>query len=480
MNGFDLFGVHITPWHILGLIVAIILMWVARKYAHRVIRALFFGLSHWAGVASRILMGAAATLHERYCESVVAYRAKQLARELETLETKVGARIPRYEADIGKLAVVLDQDAQKLAGAMEQLSEHTPSAYAIQAFREGLRDAGADRPQARVNQALRSFKLSFAAEMRKLRAELVTLRTSAPKLVHSAERFKTIQADMSRLAEKANTAFEKFDEALQTDNYEQLAAKQSILFPWLAALLVMAIALSGVFLNFFLIQRPLAEMVGQGFQVLGVDLPVIAAIVVILLEFIAGVVLFEAAGVTHMIFHDMTPMTRRILFGTAIAFLITFSVFEAFIALQRDVLIHLEEQTRAAATGETVAERKGVSLSTIAQVLLGVVIPWLLAVAAIPLETVLNMGWMIIQLIAHQLMAFVGLLLRMLSAALRSLGLFVLDIYDLVIFLPLAIESMIKSFNKGRTPDKGADHGPPPDSSRQPGATVTTFPGGRS
>lgn len=448
MDGIEIFGVRVTLVHVLIAIAAIILLYIARRYARRVIWGFFFGLAHWFGTISRIVMKSAGILHERYSETVVAYRAKQLGRELEALETKVEARIPRYEDDIGKLAVQLDHDAQRLSTAMEQLHETTPSAYAIQAFREGLRDAGADRPQARVNQALRQFKVTFAQEMRKLRAEIISLRTAAPKLVDSAARLKTIQTSMANLAEKANTTFEKFNEAILGDDYARIAAKQSILFPWIAAVLVMAVALSGVFLNFFLIQRPLSEIVGEGFEVFGVGLPVIAAIVVIMLEFIAGIVLFEAAGVTHMIFPDLNPRTKMVLFWVAVIFLVTFSVFEAAIALQRDVLIQMGDELNATAAGETFTRREGMSLSTLAQVLLGIVIPWLLAVAAIPLETVINMGWMIIMLVTHQLLAFFGLLMKMLSSALRSLGAFTLDVYDLIIFLPLAVEKMVKQFNR--------------------------------
>src|SRR5262249_23202597 len=217
---------------------------------------------------------------------------------------------------------------------------------------------------------------------------------------------------------EVNKAFTEFEMIVRSEDRTKIAARASIIIPWLIAVLITAIALSGVFLNFFLIERPMAEIVGEGARIAGIGLPTFAAMIVIFLEFVAGVVLMDAAGFTRLIpaFHSMPDRGRKVMFFVAFGFLAAFSVLEMTLSVVREQIIERQQETRdlaiqalsapptaaepadadaAAAPAEQPApandpRENGLALATVAQLILAAIIPWLLAAAALPLETIVR------------------------------------------------------------------------------------------
>ena len=79
------------------------------------------------------------------------------------------------------------------------------------------------------------------------------------------------------------------------------------------------------------------------------------------------------------------------------------------------------------------------------EVVLAVLIPWMLATAALPLETIVRNTVFIIQLVGAYVLLIVSFICKTLSNLFKSLGRFVLTIYDLIIFAPLWVERTIKA-----------------------------------
>ncbi len=283
--------------------------------------------------------------------------------------------------------------------------------------------------------------------MQNVRPQLTSIKAQLRPIEQSLDALRETSNEFGRLADRVNKDMDFFEKIISSENRRELVQRQSIIIPWFLALLVMLIAFSGVFLNFFLIERPMAEIVGDGMQVGGLSLPAAAALVVIFLEAAAGIVLMDAAGLTSLTAIASTAgKTRKIIFGTAIGFLLIFSAFEAMLAIQREVIIAAETCVEATAVGLDCKEQeKGLSLTMIAQVLLAVLIPWLLAVAAIPLEKLVQNTIFILRIVLHQLLMLASFLAKTLAYAFKAFGVLLLRLYDLVIFLPLAIERMVLS-----------------------------------
>jgi len=98
----------------------------------------------------------------------------------------------------------------------------------------------------------------------------------------------------------------------------------------------------------------------------------------------------------------------------------------------------------------------GLELSTFAQLILAGIIPWLLAAAALPLETIIRNSVFIISIFASFALIFLGFISRTISAVFKNVGVFVLAIYDFIIFIPLWIERRVKASGAGAAPDAPA------------------------
>ena len=76
-----------------------------------------------------------------------------------------------------------------------------------------------------------------------------------------------------------------------------------------ALVLMLAVGIAG-WLNFALLERPMAEVVGDSYRVMGVPIYRLAALAIIVLEVAVGMVLLEALGGTTM-FPSSNASSRR-------------------------------------------------------------------------------------------------------------------------------------------------------------------------
>jgi hypothetical protein len=141
-------------------------------------------------------------------------------------------------------------------------------------------------------------------------------------------------------------------------------------------------------------------------------------------------------------------MSGRMTAGFAIAalfFLGVFSVVEIALAFTRDAILALDAGVLRAAAGETAAApAEALPVALIAQALLGGAIPWILAVVAIPAETVINNTRFIVEVLWKQILALIAFALAAAATVLRAGSRGVMAIYDLAIFPALAVERLVR------------------------------------
>ena len=83
------------------------------------------------------------------------------------------------------------------------------------------------------------------------------------------------------------------------------------------------------------------------------------------------------------------------------------------------------------------------------------------AAAALPLEAIVRNSVFMASIATSYLMLFFAFLFKTLSVLFKNLGLFVLSVYDLIIFAPLWVERRVKGVTRnkggGRRKDDGGD-----------------------
>src|SRR5678815_4882374 len=127
----------------------------------------------------------------------------------------------------------------------------------------------------------------------------------------------------------------------KTDKAEQMLTV-SAFTQFAIALLVMAVAAGGAFINYKLIALPMSEMVGAGDYITGsLRTSEVAALVIIFVEASMGLFLLEAMRITHLFprIQNLNDRMRRRMLWIALTLLVTLAGVEAALALMRDLLI---------------------------------------------------------------------------------------------------------------------------------------------
>jgi hypothetical protein len=113
----------------------------------------------------------------------------------------------------------------------------------------------------------------------------------------------------------------------------------------------------------------------------------------------------------------------------------------------REVLLQDELATSALlrGEGEAVFGNQFLWITTAAQMGMGFILPFALTFVAIPLETFIHSLRTVLGVCAVGLLRGLAAALRLLGAGARYLGRVMVDLYDVVIFLPLWLEQQVKA-----------------------------------
>jgi hypothetical protein len=419
--------------------VAVVVLYIARPAAHRLLRAGFRFLADLFLIGGHAVAGWSAFIARRCREQLIEHRAEEIQstieRERRQLGTRLGAELAGYPELHRRLVeelVALEEDFR--ASAMQ------PAGTAL------IGPNGEQMPQP-LDWRARRLARDRVARLSRIVRRLGPIQTLL-------ERLQNIDSRAQNAARRIEAAIGEYHALLLSPERRSAGVGISSLQRFLVGLLFGFVAIGGAFLNFFLIERPMAEMVGENYEVAGLPLPQAAALVMIMLEATAGIALMEFWGVTRLVpFVDrLEPHKRTILTIASLVFLFALASIEAGLALVREDIIR--------ATAATVQQIQGGPappppslLPQIVQATLGFVIPFLLALIAVPLELLLTYGTVLGGFLVSAALALVAVALRLIHRVLRGLEGVLIALYDLVIFLPLGIEHLLA---RRRRPALGA------------------------
>lgn len=216
-----------------------------------------------------------------------------------------------------------------------------------------------------------------------------------------------------------------------------------------AIVLILAVGIAG-WLNFALLERPMAEVVGDSYRIMGVPIYRLAALAIIVLEVAVGIVLLEALGVTTM-FPQFERLEQKkgqrlaiiIVMTTA---LVVLALIEAALALTRDEISRLEREllgTLAGSAPSEAGETAG-AMARYAQAAFGLTIPFALAFLGFAIEALIRNGRVVLQLLVAFVLESLSFAVRLLRFLVEGLFVVALAAYDLVIFLPLVVERLVR------------------------------------
>lgn len=263
----------------------------------------------------------------------------------------------------------------------------------------------------------------------------------------------------------------EYDGILKKTDQAQRALSSSAFTAFLISTVVLGVAAFGAGINFRLIARPMAEMVGGNAIVGGLKVSEVGALVIILLEVFTGVFLMEALRITNLfpVIGALKDSTRVRMAWVFLFLLTMFASVEAGLALMREILVEDEQATNAFLRGEVATAAANESfrwITTAAQMGLGFFLPFVLAVVAIPMETFFHTARNVMGTATAAGMRGFAALLRILGGIVRQLGFMLVNLYDVLAVVGMAVDGGVRMLRKS-----GSDTGGMPPR-REPRAAL--------
>jgi hypothetical protein len=448
----------ITPYPaisaLLWVTVTIATLYLARSSAHKVILTLCRTLSDVARLAAHSLLQAEQKLDVRNREVLLAAgrEAKEriVEREFERVADSVKkdlAGYPRLQRTLSEAITRIEEDHLQAVDVPPDPPGWIKAVDAIAKI-----DSSKDGS---VSAILRDIHRSLIKAQDKAIAEYrATSKKRHESLRDMKPQWRTIQQSLNRVQKVVDSLLNRSRSIdRHMDEYENIARgtdravdvlSSSSLVQFFISALVLTVAVGGATVNFSLIARPMAEMVGGTVFIGGFRTADIAALVIILVEISMGIFLMESLRVTRLfpVIGALPDRTRTRMIWVTFTILTLLATVEAGLAYMRELLMQDTLATTALLRGGAeVAANEYSWITTAAQMGMGFTLPFALVFVAIPLET-----------FVHSLRTVVGLtgigLLRLLRLALRVTAHIILRVggaltraYDILIFLPLWIEA---------------------------------------
>jgi hypothetical protein len=229
-----------------------------------------------------------------------------------------------------------------------------------------------------------------------------------------------------------------------SDEAERSLASSSMTY-FITSFAVLAIALMGGFINFHLIALPMSEMVGATSYVGAVKTSDIAALVIILTEVAMGLFLMESLRITRMfpVIGMMDDKMRKRMVWISFGLLLTLAGVEASLAYMRDLLAADKEALTQQLAGVAVVQAQFRWIPSLGQMVMGFMLPFALAFAAIPLESFIHSGRIVLGAFTAVGMRSFAALLEFAGKMCTNLGALLTHVYDFLIVIPLKLEQLI-------------------------------------
>ena len=257
----------------------------------------------------------------------------------------------------------------------------------------------------------------------------------------------------------------------QMERFEEMRAKTDRMVNTLSASatkqffidgLIMLIAILGGAVNFWLIQRPMSEMVGAtagvGFGDFSLNISHIAATVIIAIEIAMGIFLMESLRITRLfpVIGALDDKLRHRMIWITFSILFILAAIESGLAYMRDLLAlqdaafqqEIITQMRDSAEIRAGDELAGAPPSfrwipSVAQMIMGFILPFALAFVAIPLESFVHSSRTVFGRVFAAALRATAAVLRIVGQLFKGATQVLVQLYDLVVILPLTIERLV-------------------------------------
>jgi hypothetical protein len=433
-------------------VVAIAVLYLARGSAHHVLLTICQAVHDILQLAVQAITATEKKLVQRNHEVLLAAGREAKERIVEREFVRVGAAVQRDLAGYPGLQRALSDAITHIEEDHKQAAEVPPEPTAWVKAVEVV--AKLDRQELSVGPLLSDIHASLVKAQS---AALKEYRDASAKrhglLQRMMPHWRRIQLTLDRVGKSVDSLIERsrsidrhlaeYREILQGTDHSIQVLSSSSLVQFFVSALVLSVAIGGAAINFSLIARPMAEMVGGTSFVGDFRTADIAALVIIMVEISMGLFLMESMRVTRLfpVIGALPDKLRVRMMAVTFTILLMLACVEAGLAYMREILMQDELATAAILRGgAATTESPFMWITTAAQMGMGFTLPFALVFVAIPLETFVQSLRTVLGLLGIGALRLTRLVLRLLGSAFVHAGTALVRIYDIPIFMPLWIE----------------------------------------
>jgi hypothetical protein len=465
----------ITPWPfvsaVLWFVFLVVVLYLARRTAHQAIHTATGALAHGLRLAAHSIAHAELRLAARNREVLLAAGREAKERVVEREFERVGETVrkdltnyPALHRSLSEAITRIEEDHQKAVEVPPEAPGWVRAVEAVAKLDEkyGAADVLADIHKSLVrahNEAMQAYRKASGerhALLRRMMPEWRVIQDSMSRVNKCVESLLTRSVAIDR-------HMQEYEDIVRGQDRAVSILQSSSVVHFFVSALVLAVAIGGAAINFSLIARPMAEMVGGTSFIGSYRTADIAALVIIMVEISMGLFLMESLRITRLfpVIGALPDKMRVRMIWITFAILLLLASIEAGLAYMREVLLQDELATGAILRGDQGGELQNEYLwiTTAAQMGMGFILPFALVFVAIPLETFVHSLRTVVGLAGIGVLRAFALVLRVLSNGFRHLGTLAERLYDLPLFVPLWLESRLTAAARpGRDPEMRGAH----------------------
>jgi hypothetical protein len=432
-------------------------MFLAREPLHKALHSLSDGVSGGLRKLSKQADQMAATIKERdrkiLLESGVATAARKVHEEFGRVETSYSKHLLDYPG----LQRRLDDQISKLEADYNECGQVTPTApgwddavAAIAKVQGTSGDRVVEKVLGEIHKSAVDGEKRALSELRnttsqrhKILAGMVPIWKGVSKLLEEMSGRVEHVLETTERIDQYMAEFQKTNRGDQ-ESIDTLVARANKLF--IFSVIIITIAGFGAFVNFQLIALPVSELVPASTRVLGIPVSDFSAMIIICLEVVCGIFLMESLGITNIIpqIGNMTRGRRRLVMYVSLVFLFLFACAESSLGILREVLAETRTAVTQTLAGGNANVATGTSqFTTIGQATLGFLLPWVIAMVAMPLEVLIESSQHIVSRLMALLVTLFAQLSRLLGYLVEYSIQILIHLYDAWIIVPLQIKNLL-------------------------------------
>ncbi len=442
-------------------IVSMVFLHLARTPMHLAIKTMDDGIAGGLTKISNWIKSVVLKMQEKskkvLLETSIADNEQKIAQEFKRLE----ASYTKHLADYPALHLKLDESIANIDADFKECGQAVPEAPgwndAVESIAKIKGTASGDRVIEKMLKELHKSAIDgekmALAEMRKTASKRHKILSSLAPIWNKILKAMTAVDKKVSLVLETSSKIEKYMKEYESvrhggeNSIDMLSSRATKLF--IFSTIVIIIAGFGAFINFQLIALPMSELVPAGTRVFGLQVSDVSALVIVMLEVVLGIFLMEALGITS-IFPQISSMTlnkRRILLYAALLGLFFLASVEAALAVLRDHIAETNAATTQALAGKsaTTVDVENSQITVIGQATLGFVLPWILAMVAVPLEMLIESSQHVLNKLLILLIVLLGYLIGIIGHLISTTIKIFTHIYDAYIIVPTQIGNLIKS-----------------------------------